>query len=159
VAAAREDGARKGARSESSAGGVVYRRAGGRTEIVLGHQVDWNTGEATVRLPKGHIDPGESPEQAAVREVREEVGRRARIRAPLGEYLYQYVDHRDGHRVAKRVVYYLMEDVGEATDDRDDEMHRVEWVPIETAGAQLTFDNERDVVARAAEALQSSNPR
>ena len=52
-----------------------------------------------------------------------------------------------------------MEDVGEATDDRDDEMHRVEWVPIETAGAQLTFDNERDVVARAAEALQSSNPR
>jgi 8-oxo-dGTP pyrophosphatase MutT (NUDIX family) len=158
VAAAREDQATTAARSEISAGGVVYRRAEGRTEIVLGHQVDWNTGEATVRLPKGHIDPGESPEQAAVREVREEVGRRARIRAPLGERLYEYVDHRDGQRVAKRVLYYLMEDAGEATNDRDDEMHHIEWVAIEAAGAQLTFDNERDVVARAAEALQSSGP-
>lgn len=145
-------------RSELSAGGVVYRRAAGRIEVLLGHQTDWNTGEATVRLPKGHLDPGETPEQAALREVREETGRLARLRERLDETHYEFTDRRSGERVAKCVVYYLMEDAGTGPEPRDDEMERIEWVELCDAAERLSFENERAIVRRAAEALHSSDP-
>lgn len=142
--------------SESSAGGVVYRRRGDALEILLGHQTDWNTGASNVRLPKGHIDPGETLEQAAVREVREETGRLARIRHRLGETRYEFVDHRNGRRIDKRVVYYLMEDEGPAPEQRDQEMEEIEWAPATRAAGQLSFENEREVVRRAIEQLSQA---
>ncbi len=145
-------------RNEVSAGGVVVRQTAGRIEVLLGHQTDWNTGEATVRLPKGHLDPGETPEQAAIREVCEETGRAARIRERLDETHYEFTNRQSGERIAKRVVFYLMEDAGPAPGPRDDEMERIEWVELTAAAERLSFENERAIVRRAAEALQSLDP-
>ena len=153
-----EDTQSERARPEISAGGVVYRGAAGRIELLLGHQTDWNTQRATVRLPKGHVEAGEDHERAALREVREETGRLARICRRLDENRYEYRNRRTGERIAKRVVYYLMEDQGEAPDPRDDEMERIEWVALEAAAERLTFENERGIVRLAVEALQSSDP-
>ena len=145
-------------RSELSAGGVVYRRRAGRLEVLVGYQRDWNSGESGVRLPKGHLEPGETLEAAALREVAEETGRSARIERQLAENRYEFRIHATGERVDKRVVYFLMEDAGESNGPRDDEMERVEWLPVEAAIARLRFENEKDVVREAAEALHSASP-
>ena len=141
-------------RVERSAGGVVFRRSPRGVEILLGHQVDWNTRARTVRLPKGHIDPGEALEDAALREVREETGRRARIVEPLGESRYAYENLATGEVIGKHVVYFLMEDAGDASAHRDDEMDDVGWHALADAIEALTFENEREAVRAAAARIE-----
>lgn len=140
-----------------AAGGVVYRRCEAGIEFLVGEQTDWRTKERTVRLPKGHLDPGESLEQAALREVEEETGRRTRIEAPLGEHAYAFDAPprrgRPGGHIEKRVVFYLMEDLGPSHGERDDEMERVLWLDADGACARLTFENERAMIRRAEERL------
>jgi 8-oxo-dGTP pyrophosphatase MutT (NUDIX family) len=142
---------------ELSAGGVVLRPGPGGVEVLLGEQTDWNSGESTVRLPKGHLEPGESTETAAVREVREETGRRATIRSALRDVHYSYENRRTGDRIEKTVVFFLMDDCGEDPSPRDDEMERVFWVPLDEARAQLSFESERSVIAEALERLGTAH--
>lgn len=141
-----------------AAGGVVYRRDGDGLVFLVGEQVDWRTGDHNVRLPKGHVDPGETIETAALREVAEETGRRTRIEAALGEHRYAFDapprKGRPGGRIDKRVVFYLMADLGKSDAPRDDEMERLLWLDAETACARLTFENEQVMVRRAAELLE-----
>jgi ADP-ribose pyrophosphatase YjhB (NUDIX family) len=145
-------------RSEVSAGGLVARRGAGGTEVLVARQHDRNRGDVTGRLPKGHLDGDETPEQAALREVAEEVGVEARIVASLGEVAYVYREERLGIRIAKTVHFFLMAwERGEARP-ADGEMQSVAWVPIGEAAAGLTFESERDVVARAQGLLESVHP-
>lgn len=139
-----------------SAGGVVVRPVEGsdpaRWSVLLGEQPDRNRGESTVRLPKGHLDPGETNEQAAVREVLEETGHHAVIRLALTDIVYEYYEKKTQRLISKRVHFYLMDDAGDS-GERDDEMSRVFWCDIESASDQLTFEAERTVVAQAIEVL------
>ena len=91
-------------------------------------------------LPKGHIERGETPEQAAVREVDEEAGVRATIVAPVGESEYE----RRGKKV--RTIFYLMEYQGETarTEDR-----ALAWHRYEDALPLLHFDDIRHVLTQA----------
>jgi 8-oxo-dGTP pyrophosphatase MutT (NUDIX family) len=140
---------------DRAAGGVVFRRGPtGPIEIVIAEQRDWRTGERTVRLPKGHVDPGETPEQTALREVREEAGVEARIVTSLGEVSYVFFHPKRGQEVDKRVHFFLMEHRSGEPAAADGEMERVFWCEIAEAGARLRFETERDVVARAREALE-----
>jgi 8-oxo-dGTP pyrophosphatase MutT (NUDIX family) len=139
-------------RSETAAGGVVFRRSGSRIEVALGEQRDRLTGAATVRLPKGKLDRGESPEQAALREVREETGLAARVVAPLGDVSYVYRDGRG--EVAKQVRFFLLELVAAGAGEPDGEFGRVVWCPLEDAEARLTFEPERQMVGLARAALE-----
>jgi 8-oxo-dGTP pyrophosphatase MutT (NUDIX family) len=143
-------------RDEVAAGGVVFRpHAGGGFEIVVGEQRDRQTGEATVRLPKGKLEPGETVRDAAVREVAEETGLQVRLLEPLGEGVaYRYVDRRRGVTVSKRVHFFLMEHAASEAVPADDEMERVLWCRPEEALQRLTFQTERDIVRLARERLE-----
>jgi 8-oxo-dGTP diphosphatase len=109
-------------------------------------------GARVLGLPKGHIDPGETPLQAAVREVREETGVDAELVEELGEVRYWY--RRDGRTVPKSVVFYLLRYLGGDTDDHDDEVEEVRWIPLARAGAELTYPGEREIAVRALRALE-----
>ena len=144
---------------EVSAGGVVVRaRAGGGHEVALARQQDRNTGRVQTRLPKGHVDPGETLEAAAIREVLEEIGTTARIVAPLGDASYTYFEKARGEHVDKIVHYYLMAWIDGDGHPADGEMESVFWVELGAASQALDFDSERDAVRSALSLLNSENP-
>jgi 8-oxo-dGTP pyrophosphatase MutT (NUDIX family) len=134
-----------------SAGGIVYRRRAGPgpadVEIVLCGR----TSPLQWSLPKGTPNPGESLEQTALREVREETGLEVRIVAPLGHIEYWFTKDRVRHH--KRVYHYLMEPVGGATHLHDVEFDVVDWFPIDQASRVITYKNEAEVVQRARRAV------
>jgi 8-oxo-dGTP pyrophosphatase MutT (NUDIX family) len=136
---------------EISAGGVVYRRDGDEIEIVLASRRT-RRGELAWGLAKGGIEDDESPEDAAVREVREETGLVGEIEESLGETRYFYVW--EDVRIRKTVHFFLMRHTGGNIDDRDDEMEEIRWFPLERALKRAAYRGERDVLIRAAEILR-----
>jgi 8-oxo-dGTP pyrophosphatase MutT (NUDIX family) len=135
---------------QTSAGGVVVRQGHSGPEVLLASRRT-RRGELVWGLPKGLVESGESAEDTAVREVREETGYRARVRENLGDVSYWFVW--EGTRIRKTVHFFLMEDLGETPGQRDAEMEEVEWFPIEEAVRTAGFDSEKDMIRRAAQAV------
>lgn len=121
----------------SHAGGIVSRTVDGETEYLL---VEASTVANLWVLPKGHIEKGESPEDAAVREVMEEAGVRATIVARAGEIEYEV----GGKTI--RVVFFLMHYEGEVPRT---ESRRLTWQRYENALALLHFDSTRQILTHA----------
>jgi 8-oxo-dGTP pyrophosphatase MutT (NUDIX family) len=136
---------------EVSAGGVVYRRDGDDIEVVLASRRT-RRGDLAWGLAKGGIEPGESHEVAAVREVLEETGYTAEIEASLGDTRYFYVW--EEARIRKTVHFFLMRCTGGDPADRDDEMEEVRWFPLDRALKRAAYRGEREVLGRAAELLR-----
>ena len=105
-------------------------------------------------LPKGHIERGETTEQAAVREVAEETGISGRITARLGSVEYTFVA--DGRLIRKRVHHFLMEALDGELSDADVEVTEVAWVPLTDLSRRLAYAGERRLVRRAVEMLAES---
>ena len=97
-------------------------------------------------LPKGKLEPGEDDAAAALREVREETGFGAEIVGDLGTVTYPVV--RGGRTLPKTVRFYLMR-AGEGTFAPHVEVDRLLWVTPGEAAEKLTYDREREVLARA----------
>jgi 8-oxo-dGTP pyrophosphatase MutT (NUDIX family) len=130
--------------TEFSAGGVVVRDGECVVIVPTRRAAD---GSKVVALPKGHPEDGESPEQAALREVREEAGVDCEVVDRLGEVRYHY--QRGGRRIAKRVAFFLLDYRSGDLADHDHEVEVARWVPLDAALEQLTFDGEREMVRRA----------
>ena len=131
----------------TSAGGIVVRRESGQPWLVVGMRRRERDGR-TWTLPKGTPNLGESREETALREVREETGLDVRITGPLDSIEYWFVQ--SGVRIQKTVHYFLMEPIGGALDRHDHEFDEVRWIPFDQAATMLTFETERALVARAA---------
>ena len=129
---------------EVSAGGVVLR---GDDVLVIVPTRRAADGNAVLALPKGHVDPGETPAQAAAREVREEGGVDAELVSELGDVRYVYM--RDGRRVLKRVTYFAFRYRAGDVADHDDEVEEARWMPAEQAALDLSYQGDREMVARA----------
>lgn len=130
-----------------SAGGVVYRWAADRLQVVLVGQSErdlWG-------LPKGGPHQGETTEETALREVREETGLITRLDRPMGSIAYWFFSR--GTRFHKTVHYFLMEATGGDTAYHDREYDLVEWFDVEQAVARATYENERELIRKAAAAL------
>jgi len=111
-------------------------------------------------LPKGTIDPGEKPEQAAQREVREETGVRADLVAKLSDTKYFYVRNWGDHaRVFKVVSFFLFlyrsGRMGNISQEMRVEVQRAFWLPLEDGPKRLTYKGEREVVELALEYVKA----
>ncbi|MBI1319825.1 MAG: NUDIX domain-containing protein [Candidatus Hydrogenedens sp.] len=140
-----------------TAGGVVIDSAGRVLAIVRDIEREGEV-RHEVRLPKGHIDPGETAEAAAVREVREESGYGlVEIIADLGEGTSEF-DFRGKHHV-RRERYFLMrltDSAREAPAPTNDEeaLFEPRWLAPEEAADAMTYESERDFVLRALNFLE-----
>ena len=99
-------------------------------------------------LPKGHVEAGETTEEAAVREVAEETGISGRITARLGSVEYTFTA--EGRRIHKRVHHFLMEAVAGELSDADVEVTEVAWVPLEQLSTKLAYDDEKRLIDKVA---------
>ncbi len=129
---------------EFSAGGVVVR---GDELVVIVPTRRGSGGTKVLGLPKGHPESGESAEQAAVREVREEAGVSGELIESLGTVEYTY--ERKGRSIAKRVEFFLIDYREGDPADHDHEVEQARWMPLAEAVTALTYAGEREIVARA----------
>jgi 8-oxo-dGTP pyrophosphatase MutT (NUDIX family) len=136
---------------ETSAGGLVVNTET-RLAAVIG-RLD-RRGRLLWSLPKGHIENGETVEQAAVREVAEETGIDSAVMAALGSIDYWFVA--EGRRVHKTVHHFLLRALGGELSDADVEVTEVAWVPLADLPERLAYADERRLVRRAAEMLVDS---
>jgi len=103
-------------------------------------------------LPKGHPFGGESPAQAAEREVREETGLDAELVERLGDVRYRYV--RGGKRVAKVVTFFLFRYRSGNVEDHDHEVEEALWIPLADAPERLSYEGEREMALAALSRLE-----
>jgi 8-oxo-dGTP diphosphatase len=130
--------------TEFSAGGVVVRDERCVVIVPTRRAAD---GSKVLALPKGHPESGESPADAALREVREEAGVESRLVEKLGDVRYWYT--RNGKRIAKVVSFFLLEYVSGRVEDHDVEVEHARWLALEDAARDLTYEGEREMVSRA----------
>lgn len=140
------------AADEYSAGGILVRAAAPGPLACL-VSIPTRGGNASWRLPKGTLEPGETSREAALREVREESGCQGEIIAELTpiEYWYTRRDEASGEkiRVRKEVDFYLMRYVAGNVQDHDDEVDEARWFPFAEALQAISYDAERQVLQEA----------
>ena len=111
----------------------------------------------TWALPKGNVDPGERPDETALREVLEETGVEGRLVEKLGDVKYTYT-RRDGARVFKIVSFYLLRAgrgrLGEIEEAMRVEVAEARWLPLEEAPRLLAYGGERAMAAKALARLE-----
>lgn len=138
---------------ETSAGGLVVDLSG---EVPLGALIGKHDrrGRLLWSLPKGHVEVGESAEQAAVREVAEETGIAGEILGVLGTIDFWFVA--DGRRIHKTVHHFLLRAVGGELSDEDVEVTEVAWVPFPELHERLAYPDERGLIDTAGRLLAES---
>ncbi|HXD61963.1 MAG TPA: NUDIX domain-containing protein [Lacisediminihabitans sp.] len=137
-----------------AAGAVCWRTHKGTVEVLLVHRDERDD----VSLPKGKVDPGETPPQTAVREILEETGLAITLGAPLGTTEYTLAGGRE------KLVYYWSAEVGDdalaaSTFSPNKEIASLEWLPIPAARAAMTYERDREVLDRFSARVDAGQAR
>jgi len=139
---------------EFSAGGVLVKTLKGRPHVAAIRPQ--GKPEGVWALPKGNIDPGEKPEETAVREVFEETGVEGKLVEKLGDVKYVYT-RRGGLRVFKVVSFYLVAAgrgrLGEIEERMRIEVAEARWLPLAEAPKLLAYGGEREMAKKALDRL------
>ncbi len=142
---------------EFSAGGVLVRKIRGRPMLAA---IRPRGKERVWALPKGHVDPGESAAETALREVREETGVEGHLVEKLGDVRYVYTaswDGGSGERIFKIVSFFLLRAgrgrIGEIDEEMRVEVAEARWLPLDEAPGLLSYEGERKMAAKALERI------
>jgi len=128
---------------ETSAGGLVLDLSGPVTKAALIARHD-RRGRLVWSMPKGHLEPGETAEVAAIREVQEETGIMSHVIATLGTIDFWFMSQE--RRIHKTVHHYLLEADGGELSDADIEVVQVAWIPLDEISRLLRYPDERRLV-------------
>lgn len=126
---------------EKSCGAIVFRKYHGNTEILLvrhlkaGH---WS-------FPKGHMEAGETEEETALREIKEETGLDVLIDTGFRET----VTYSPKRNTKKTVVYFVGMATSHELVPQKEEISQLRWLEIDQANAALTYDNDKAIVSKA----------
>jgi mutator protein MutT len=135
---------------EVSAGGLVIDTSG--TQGLLIGRIDHKdtTGKRILwSLPKGHIEEGETPEQAAIREVAEETGITSSITKSLGVIDFWFMA--GGKRIHKTVHHFMFTEVSGELTPQVSEVDEVSWFPLAEIVERLAYPDEKKLIARSGE--------
>ena len=132
---------------EVSAGGLVIDTTG-KLGLLIGRrdQKDASGRRILWSLPKGHIEEGETPEQAALREVQEETGIESIIEKSLGVIDFWFMA--GGKRIHKTVHHYLFRESGGLLAAQESEVDEVAWFPLEQIIEKLAYPDEKKLISR-----------
>ena len=126
---------------EKSCGAVVFRKYHGNIELLLIKHVvggHWS-------FPKGHVEAGETEEQTALREIKEETGIDVELITTFREVV-SYYPKRD---TTKDVIYFLGKAKPFQYTPQEEEIAQIKWVEINLAHSFLTYDNDKQLVNKA----------
>ncbi|ASY17880.1 COG1051 ADP-ribose pyrophosphatase [Candidatus Planktophila versatilis] len=140
---------------EVSAGGLVVD-ASGKLGLLIGRRdLKDTTGKRILwSLPKGHIEEGETPEEAALREVQEETGIVSVIEKSLGVIDFWFMA--GGKRIHKTVHHYLFRENGGVLAAQESEVDEVAWFPLAEIVERLAYPDEKKLIARTNAAQEMS---
>jgi ADP-ribose pyrophosphatase YjhB (NUDIX family) len=138
---------------EVSAGGLVIDHSG-KNGLLIGRidHKDASGKRILWSLPKGHIEEGETPEQAAIREVAEETGITSSITKSLGVIDFWFMA--GGKRIHKTVHHFMFLEVGGTLLAQESEVDEVSWFPLSEIVDRLAYPDEKKLIARSAELPQ-----
>jgi 8-oxo-dGTP pyrophosphatase MutT (NUDIX family) len=135
---------------EVSAGGLVIDSTGSKGLLIGRYDLKDSTGTRILwSLPKGHIEEGETPEQAAIREVAEETGITSQITKTLGVIDFWFMA--GGKRIHKTVHHFLFTEVGGVLAAQESEVDEVSWFPLNEIVDRLAYPDEKKLIAKTAE--------
>lgn len=144
--------------TQVSSGGVIYRDSpDGGVEVALIAYTGRGGGRVWC-LPKGGVEPNESLEETARREVSEETGLSGEVEAKLGAIQYWYYGRQERVRYHKSVHFFLLRFREGRLEDHDLEAEDVRWFRIGEAVDALTYENERAILLRASAAIKERAP-
>ena len=133
---------------EKSCGAVVYRMQNGQP-VFLVEKMDLGH----LSLPKGHVEEGETEEETAIREIREETG----LDVTLDTAFRQVITFAPGEGIIKDVVFFIAEAVPGQMINQESEVTSLEWLPYEAAYLTLTHQSDRETLQKAKEYLDRKN--
>ena len=138
---------------EVSAGGLVIDTTGTMGLLIGRYDHKDASGKRVLwSLPKGHIEEGETPEQAAIREVAEETGITSSITKSLGVIDFWFMA--GGKRIHKTVHHFMFTEVGGTLLAQESEVDEVSWFPLAEIVARLAYPDEKKLIAKSAEITQ-----
>jgi len=135
---------------EVSAGGLVINQSGTQGLLIGRRDLKDPTKERLLwSLPKGHIEAGETPEMAAIREVQEETGIQSEISRALGVIDFWFMA--GGKRIHKTVHHYLFKETGGNLQAQIEEVDEVGWFPLDEIVSMLAYPDEKKLIAKSGE--------
>lgn len=134
-----------------SAGGIIIKREDSSVKVL----VTQHSGHHGWDFPKGHLEAGESSEQAALREVEEETGVRGKILEKVGQTQYFYFE--ESQKVFKTVTFFLMEYISEGEASTAFEVSDKVWLPVDKVSEKLTFKDTKALWEKARQKIRNLN--
>ncbi len=133
---------------EKSCGAIVFRKSHGNIEILLIKHLNgeyWS-------FPKGHVEPGETEEETAIREVKEETN----IDIIVDHSFREVVTYSPKKDTMKNVVYFLARAKNYDHQPQESEIAQVKWIELSLAHSALTYDNDKQLINKAKNIIKDS---